>query len=61
MPLVVVRASLQLARLHRQQRLCTVQRLNLALLVHAQHHGVIGRIHIQAHDVAHFLDQLRVR
>jgi hypothetical protein len=34
-----------------------VERLNLALLVHAEHQGVIGRVHIKAHNVAHFLDQ----
>ena len=60
-PFVVVRAALHLARLQRQQRLRAVQRLNLALLIHAEHQGVIGRVHIQAHDVAHLFDQLRVR
>src|SRR5215471_18049921 len=35
--------------------------LNLALLIHTESHRVVGRVHIQAHDVAHFLDQLRVR
>ena len=57
---VVMRAALELARPHRQQRLCAVQRLDLALLVHAEHQGMIGWVHIQTHDVAHFLDQLRV-
>ena len=37
--LVIVGMTLDLSRLHRQQRLGTVQRLNLALLVHAQDHA----------------------
>ena len=40
------------ALLHRQPRLGAVQRLDLALLIDAEHHGVGGRINIQADDVA---------
>ena len=60
MAFVVVRAALQLPRPQRQQWLRAVQRLNLALLIHAEHQRVIGRVHIQAHDVAHLLDQQRI-
>ena len=28
--------------------------------IDAQHHGVVGRVEIEAHDVAHFLDEERV-
>ena len=56
MPLVVVGTPLGLAGSHRQQRLSTVQRLNLALLVHAEDQSVIGWVQVQPHDVAHFLE-----
>src|SRR5271167_4284150 len=57
---VIVCAPLQLTWLQRQERLRTVKRLNLALLVNAEYQGVIRWVHIQAHDVAHFFDQQRV-
>src|SRR5215471_14545571 len=34
--------------------------LNLALLVHAEDQRVIGRVQVEPHDVAHFLDEQRV-
>ncbi len=37
--------------------LSSVQRLDLALLVDAQHQRLVGRIQVQAHDVAQFLDE----
>src|SRR5215472_834378 len=40
-----------------KKRLGAVERLNLALLVHAQHQSVIGRVHVQPDNVAHFFDQ----
>ena len=54
--LVVVRPALDLARLHRQQRLRAVERLNLRLLIDAEDRRVRGRIQIQPDDVPHFLD-----
>src|SRR6266536_2651650 len=59
--LVVVAAPLRLTGPQGQQRLGAVQRLNLALLVHAEDQSVIRRVHIQAHDIAHFLEEQRVR
>ena len=56
----LVGTPLGLARAHRQQRLGTVQRLNLALLVHAEDDRVIGRVQVQPPDGAHFLDEQRV-
>ena len=53
MPLVVMRASLDLTGPHRQQRLRAIQRLDLGLFIDAQDHGVVGRMHIQTDDVAH--------
>jgi hypothetical protein len=35
--------------------------LDLALLIHAEHQRMLGRVHIETHDVAHFLNQLRIR
>src|SRR5882672_10475112 len=57
----VVRATLQLPRLHGQQRLSPVQRLNLALFVDTEYQRVIWRVDIQAGDVAYLFDQQRVR
>ena len=39
---VVVAAALQLSGSHRQQGCGTIERLNLALLVHAQHQRAVG-------------------
>jgi hypothetical protein len=58
---IVVRAALQLPRLHGQQWLSPVQRLNLALFVDAEYQRVIGRVDIQAGDVAYFFDQQWIR
>jgi len=46
MPDIVVGKPLDIAQSHRQHRLSTVQGLDLALLVHAQDHGFIGRIEV---------------
>ena len=43
---IVVGASLRLAGTHRQQELRQIERLDLALVVHAQHQGALGRIEI---------------
>ena len=37
-----------------------IQRLNLRLLVHAEHQGMVRRIDVQPDDIAHLLAQLRV-
>jgi hypothetical protein len=34
-----------------------IQRLNLALLVHAKNDCLLGRIEIQAHDIGQFLQK----
>ena len=60
-PRVVVGAALDLARAHRQQRLGAVERLDLRLLVHAEHQRVLGWAHVEPDDVAHLLDEERVR
>jgi len=43
-----------------QARLRAIQRLNLALFIHAEHHRLLWRIYIQAHDVGQFLEKLRI-
>ena len=59
-PPVVVGPSFGLTRLHRQQRRRAVEGLNLRFLVEAQHHGMVGGIHIQPDDVPHLVDKQRV-
>jgi hypothetical protein len=48
---VVMGAPLSPARLHWQHRLGAIQRLDLRLLIHAQHDRVLRRIQIQPDDV----------
>ena len=38
-----------------------MQGLDLRLLIHTHHQGILGRAHVQAHDVADLIDELRVR
>ncbi len=57
---VVVGTPLDLSRAHGQQWLGPIQRLNLALFVDAEDHGVLRRRQIQAHDIAHLLDKQRI-
>ena len=45
------------ALLHREPGLGPVQRLNLTLLVHTQHDGFLGRIHVEPHDVRELLHE----
>jgi hypothetical protein len=55
--LVVVSAPLHLAGAHGQQRRGSIEGLYLRLLVDAQNQRPVGRIQIQAHDVAHLVDE----
>src|SRR5690606_40175402 len=43
-----------------QYRLSAIERLNLALLVHAEHHRFDGGIEVKAHDVAGLLHEQRI-
>jgi hypothetical protein len=45
---------------HRQHRLGAVQRLDLGLLVHPQHHGLVGRVVVQPDDVDDLVDNQRI-
>jgi hypothetical protein len=60
MAFVIVGSPLGLARQHWKDRLSTAQRLDLTLLIHAQHKRMMRRIHVQAHDVPHLVDQQRI-
>src|SRR5437867_7008284 len=60
-PHVVMRPPFDLAGLQRQDRLRAIQRLNLGLLVHAQHDRAIRRIQVEPDDVPPLLDQERAR
>src|SRR5262245_63309887 len=59
-PLVIMR----LARRHpwpeRQDRLRAVERLNLTLLIDAQHERLRGRIQIEADDVSQLAHEIRI-
>jgi hypothetical protein len=58
--LVVVGSAFDLSGAHRQQRRGVIQRLNLALFVHAEHERTIRRCEVEANDVAHLLDKERI-
>ena len=57
--LVVVGAPLDLAGTHRQKRLRSIKGLYLALFIDADDQRLLGRIEIEADDVAHLLDERR--
>ena len=60
MALVIVRAPLTCPASHRQDRLCTVERLDLALLVDAEHQRAVRRRQIEAYDVADLVHEVRI-
>ena len=55
--LVVMGHRRAFAGLDRQTRLGPIQRLDLALFVDGQHHGVMGRAHVEADDVLDLLGE----
>ena len=58
-PLLAVSLPLGQTGSQRLKRSGTVQSLDLALLIHAEHRSAIRRIQIQAYHVAHFLSKCR--
>jgi len=60
LPTVIVRPALRHAGGHRENRRRAIRRLNLTLLINAQHQDAIGRVEIEPDDVAHFVDKQRV-
>lgn len=59
-PLVIVRHGPAAARFQLQARLCSIQGLNLALLIDAQHERLVRWIEVQADDVDQFGNKLRI-
>src|SRR5512132_2920622 len=57
---IIVGAALGLPGAPWQQGLGAVQSLDLTLLVHAQHKGVLGWGHVEPDDVAHLLHEQRI-
>ena len=57
---VVVGAPLGHPGHHRQHRSRAVQRLNLGLLVHAEHQRLFRGVQVEADHVAHLVDELRI-
>ena len=53
----VVRDALDIAQAHGQHGLGAVEGLDRALLIHAKHQGMVGRIQVQADDVPYLLDE----
>lgn len=60
MPHVVVADAFDVAQPHRQHGLGALQRLALALLIHARNQRVLGWIEIQTRHVAQLLDEQRI-
>src|SRR5215468_2269440 len=60
MTVVVVGAPLDLSWTHRQQWLCSIKSLDLALFVDADDQRLFWRIEIEADDISHLLDELRI-
>ena len=54
---VIVGAALGLAGQHRKDRLTAARRLNLTLLIYAQHQRMMRWVQVQADDIAHLVDQ----
>jgi len=52
--------TLDVAEAHGQDRLSTIRGLNLALLIHAEHQRMIGRIEIKPVNVSHLFDEERI-
>jgi len=57
---VVVRGALWGAGQHRQDRRSAIERLDLGLHIDAQHDGALGRIEVEADDIAHLGYELPV-
>ena len=58
--LVVVGGALGEPGQHRQDRRGAIQRLDLGLLIDAEHDGALGRVEIEPDDVADLGDELRI-
>ena len=57
---VVMGVALGMTGRHRKKGLRAIESLDLRLLVHAEHHGPLGRIQVEPDDVAYLFDEERV-
>jgi hypothetical protein len=57
---VVMGPRFDVAEAHGQQRLGAIERLNLRLLIDAQHQGTLRRGHVEPDDVADLFDEQRI-
>jgi hypothetical protein len=60
MALVVVGHRAAPALLQGEAGLGTIQRVDLAFLIHAQDHGMLGRVQIQAHHILQLVLEVRI-
>src|SRR3972149_6339094 len=60
MTLVIVSSAFGLPGQHRKDRLATAERLDLTLLIYTKHHRMMRRVHVQADNVSHLIDQQRI-
>lgn len=60
MSLVVAGNTCSITEAHKQDRLCPLERLDLAFFIHTEDHGVIGRIQVKSYDVAHLLNKIGI-
>src|SRR5271156_5236614 len=60
MPFVVMGEGAASSRFERQPRLGAIQRLNLTLLVHAKHHGILRWREIDADHIGELLNEFGI-
>src|SRR5260221_13739897 len=59
-PFIVVSLPFRQGGAERKNRLSAIQRLDLTLLIHAEHDCLVGRIQVETDDVTDFGDEVRV-
>ncbi len=57
---VIVGPPFRLAEVHREDRLRTLERLDLGFLIDRKHHRIVRRVHVQTDDIPYFVDELRI-
>ena len=57
---LVVTNTLHLPQPHGQKRLGVIESMNLALLVNAEHHRLVGLVQIKTDDFPHLLHKKRI-
>src|SRR5208283_313287 len=57
---IIMAAAFHLPGTHGQQRLRAIQRLDLRLLVYAQHQRAVRWVQTKPHNIAHLVDEQRI-